>query len=346
MNRYLIISGGIFITLTMIWSCSNPGEGDQAAAPNAQLAAEGCRVMPQPFNNDVVVTAELLADEQVELRAPIAGQVLEIHFREGEKVQQGDPLIRLDDRAWKAQLGGVVAEVDAAQKEYDRRSNLLGVGGSSQEEVDAALSALESLKSQLQQLRVNIDLANVNAPFPGRLGMRNFSVGAFLQAGDLITTLTAARKLKVDFTLAQAYRSNVEIGKSIRVMVTGDTLPATIYAVDPVIDPQSRTVRVRALLQPKEGKDIMPGTFAEVMLATNQIDDALLVPSQAVVPEINEQTVYLFKKGKAVRRVIQAGTRTADKVHVLEGVGAGDTVLTTGLLQVKDGMSIQLQSVQ
>ncbi|MDH5603578.1 MAG: efflux RND transporter periplasmic adaptor subunit, partial [Cyclobacteriaceae bacterium] len=123
----------------------------------------------------------------------------------------------------------------------------------------------------------------------------------------------------------------------------GDTLQANVYAINPVIDQQSRTIHVRALLQQDPQKMIMPGTFAEVLVTTDFVEEALLVPSRAVVPEINDQTVYIYKNGKAVRRTIELGNRTVDKVQVLQGIVAGDTVITTGMLEVKEGMDVQIQ---
>ena len=334
----------IAFTLTII-SCTNNEVTTQAGPANA-LQVEAYKVIAQPFSSELLTTAQLMAEEQVELMAPMAGQVLTIYFKEGEKVTKGQKLIRLDDRSWKAQLVGVNAELDAAQKDYDRKKELLSVEGSSQEEVDNALSQIEILKSQLQQLQINISLANVSAPFSGQLSMRDFSEGAFLKQGDIITTLSANKQLKVDFNLAQTHSKSIEIGKTVLVLVGQDTLEAKIYAVNPVVDIQTRTINVRALLERKENNSIMPGAFAEILITTNVIDDALLIPTQAVVPSITEQTVYVYKNGKAVRKIVVVGDRTADKVHIISGISAGDTVLTTGLLAVKDGMDLEIQSIK
>ncbi|MEQ6120769.1 efflux RND transporter periplasmic adaptor subunit [Reichenbachiella sp. MALMAid0571] len=334
------------IAITLATTSCNNNEAATKAGVASALQVEAYRVIAQPFSNELLTTAQLMAEEQVELMAPMAGQVLTIYFKEGEKVAKGQKLIRLDDRSWKAQLVGVNAELDAAQKDYDRKKELLSVEGSSQEEVDNALSQIEILKSQLQQLQINISLANVSAPFSGQLGMRDFSEGAFLKQGDLITTLSANKQLKVDFNLAQTHSKSIEIGKTVLVLVGQDTLEAKIYAVNPVVDVQTRTINVRALLERKENNSIMPGAFAEVLITTNLIDDALLIPTQAVVPSIAEQTVYVYKNGKAVRKVVVIGDRTADKVHIVSGIFDGDTVLTTGLLAVKDGMDLEIQSIK
>lgn len=338
-------NGALLIFTLIMASCAGDSEKNgEEKKPDLQV--EGFVVTSGSFDNMLVTTANLMASEQVELKAPISGEVLEINFKEGQKVKQGQSIIRMDDRSWKAQLIGLKAQLENAENEYKRKKSLLDVEGSSQQEVDEAYTAVEILKSQIQQLNINIDLANVTAPFSGVIGMRNFSKGAFLQAGESITFLTEVNELKIDFTVAQEYQPSLEIGKLIRVVIDKDTLDAKIYAINPQISAESRTINVRALLPQSKSKLIMPGSYAEVLLSTNFMGDALLIPTQAVIPELNKQTVYVYKNGKAEKRTVEIGTRTADRVHVLNGLSVGDTIVTTGLMQIKDGANITLQSLK
>ncbi len=334
----------VFVLSFLFLTTSCDVQTKEEASSNS-IEVQAFRVVPQPFKNELVTTANLMANEQVELKAPVAGQVMEIFFKEGAVTNSGDLLVQLDDRNWKAQLIGVKAELDVAEKDLARKGALLKIGGSSQEEVDQSISRVETLKSQIQQLKVNIDLAKITAPFTGRLGMRDFSKGAFLSQGSTITTLSEVNKLKVDFTISQNHMSSIQVGKSVKVLIQTDTLEASIYAINPVIDPLTRSINVRAILQ-NPSKNVMPGTFAEVLVTTNYLNDALLIPSQAIVQSINEQIVFVSENGKVRRKVIKMGNRTADMVHVPAGISAGDTVLTTGLLAVKDGMDLIFQSVK
>lgn len=328
-----------------ITSCKNGETANEAqAASGPTMSVEGFKVKPQPFNSTLTVTAELTPEEQVQLMAPMAAQVLDIYFKEGQQVNEGDAIIRMDDRSWKAQLNGLRAELNTATRDLERKQALLSIEGSTQEEIDQLTSTVETLSSQIQQLDINIGLANVTAPFSGRLGMRNFSKGAYLKAGDVITTLSATKELKVDFSLPQEHRKSISEGGNVLLTVLTDTLEARVYAIDPIIDAASRTVEVRAKVKPT-GPNVMPGAFAEVQVATDFVEDALLVPTQAVVPEINDQTVFIYNNGKVERKVVRLGGRTADMVHVKEGIKAGDTLIITGLLSIKPGMSVQLQTV-
>lgn len=346
MNKLNWTIGGLALSVVVLLaSCGGKAdEGKQRGAIPA-LPVESYRVTPQPFSTTVAVTAELQANEQVELMAPMAGQVLEIYFKEGQHVTEGQPIVKIDDRSWKAQLIGLRAELDAATKDLERKKALLTIEGSTQEEIDGVISKIETLRSQIQQLEINIELANVKAPFSGRLGLRHFSKGAYLKAGEVITLITQVNKLKVDFSLAQEYSNSIHVGKVVKVVVQGDTLEAKVYAINPVIETSSRTIGVRAMLQQKGENTLRPGVFTEVLVATNKIDDALLVPTQAIVPEINEQTVFLYRNGKAERKTVQLGGRTDELVHVSAGIEPGDTIITTGLLRIRTGMDVTLQSV-
>lgn len=325
----------------LLASCSNTKT--DSTTQKSSLNVDAFVVKAQPFNSHVVTTANVLPNEQVDLVAPISGQVLDIYFKEGQHIKKGQAIIRLDDRQWKAQLMGVEAAIDAARKDLDRKKQLLSIEGSSQEEIDNLIASIEQLKSQKQQLLVNIDLANIKAPFSGQLSMRNFSKGAFLQQGAKITKLTEVERLKIEFSLASTYAQELKIDDQVVLLVNNDSLSARVYAIDPTIDNDTRTISIRAYLKQVKGKELLPGTYAEVLVNTNYEANALLIPSQAVVPSITEQTVYVYNNGKAERKVVTLGSRTADKVHVLTGIKEGDVVLTTGLLAVKEGMSIYIK---
>ncbi len=336
----------LFLVISsFLLSCDNEKETSTEGA-KAPLMVEGYLVETSTFDNKFVTTANLMANEQVEVKAPISGQVLNINFKEGSTIRKGQSIVRLDDRSWKAQLMGLEAELEKSSKDYDRKKNLVNAGGSSEKDVQEAFATIERLKSEIRQLEINIDLANVRAPFSGTVGMRDFSLGAYLSQGDVITILTETEKLKVDFSLPSQYKNNLKIGKNITVVVEEDTLSAEIYAISPLINTDSRTIGARAFLNQENERTILPGTYAEVIVSIDSADDALLVPTQAIVPEINDQTVYLFKNGTGERKVVKTGNRNADMVHIVSGLSPGDTVITTGLLQIKQGMNLTLQNLQ
>src|SRR5690606_28228575 len=166
-----------------------------------------------------------------------------------------------------------------------------------------------------------------------------------LTQGQTMPTLTELHRLKVDVSVAQNHMHSLAIGKRVTLLIEHDTLQAAIYAIRPLRNNESRTINVRALRQQNDKQHYRPGVFAEVIITTDLLDNALMVPTQAVVPSITDQTVYIVKDGKAQKKIVQIGNRTKDMVHITDGIAEGDVVLTTGLLHVKDGMPVAVEII-
>lgn len=332
--------------LAIFFSCNekNGTPTSTAASAPQKVTVDVLVVLPQYFESKLLVTANLLPYEEVELKAPMAGTVLDIYFKEGQVVRRGEPLLRLDDRLLKAQIKGLEAQLAATRAELYRLSQLKKLEGVSQAEVDQSEANVKNLEASIEQLQVNVSLANVVAPFEGKLGMRNFSVGSYLTQGQTITQLAQQTKLKVDFSVPARYLDDLEAGKSVTVIANGDSIVAKVYAINPVVSSTSRTIQVRAEIA-QNTKGFVPGSFAEVLIPLNVDDQALVVPTGVVIPELNSQTVYVKQNGMARRREVELGARTEDKIQILAGLNVGDTVLATGLLAVKDRTAVNVRNV-
>lgn len=297
-------------------------------------------VSPGHFENRLTTTAGLLPFESVEVKTPVAGTVLAIRFHEGQQVQQGQSLVQIDDRVWKAQIKGLEAQLAAAREELHRKEALLEAEGASREEVEAIQLTVQQLEARIEELSVQVSLAAVPAPFSGRVGMRDFSVGAYLSQGQVITKIAQSEKLKVDFNLPGRYVSQLSVGKKVMVIANGDSAMAPVYAVNPVVDEQARTIQARAFLDNR--KNWLPGDFAEVSLILDIHDSALVVPTQIIVPELGAETVFLCKNGKVVKQAVTTSVRNSRVVLVTGGLTAGDTLLATGLMQVREGVPVKI----
>lgn len=308
---------------------------------------EATRVEASSFTRSISSTANLLPLEQVELKAPVAGNVMSIYFEEGQQVEKGARLIRIDDRHWRAQLQGLEAQLERATSEFERNQQLIEREGISQEALEQAEAAVRELEAQVRELQVNIQLANVRAPMGGVVGMRDFSLGDYLTQGQTITQLVQKDQLRVDFTVPAEYAAHLTEGQTINVIASasGDTAVAEIYAINPAINLRSRQIQVRALLENKEG-GFIPGDFATVQLEITEEDEALLIPAEAVVPEVDSHVVYKLKNGRAVKQEVALGVRTESEIQIMEGLTEGDTVLLTGLMQVEDGQQVQVDTLK
>jgi membrane fusion protein (multidrug efflux system) len=308
--------------------------------------AQGFRAEPEVFTTTISATGNLHAWEEVELLAPVAGNVTKIHFEEGQFVSKGQPIIEIDSRAWKAQKRGLEAQLANAKIELQRREQLLDIEGTSQESVDQARTAIAELQSRIDELNVRIDLAYVTAPFSGRLGLRDFSTGSFMTVGTPITRLVQTDKLKISFDVPARYASLVNTGANVNVIASGtpDTTIARIYAIEPVINASNRSLKVRGELENGRGRFIS-GDFAQVQMTVDVSQDALLIPSESIISELNSQIVYVFRNGKAVRTPVEMGASTRGRVEIVSGISVGDTILITGLMSVRDNMPVNIASL-
>ena len=331
-------------SLMLLLSCGQ-GSGREKEE-RSEVMAEGYLVQPEFHAVSIRATGDLLANEDVEIKAPVAGNVRKIHFRESQSVSRGALLVEIDNRSWLAQKKGLEARLISAAGELERKKKLLAMQGVSDEETERAEAEVGSLKAQIEGLDVMIDLAAVRAPFAGRLGMRNFSPGAYLSQGSVITRLVQTDKVKVNFTIPSKYAAQAANGKTVRVVSSsgGDTASAEIYAVNPRISPSSRSLQVRAVMN-SQHPPFIPGDFVQVLLEVERKTDALLVPAECIVPELKKQSVFVVRDGKARRREVETGSRTEDRVEILKGLSPGDTVLTTGLMEVKEGDRVALQKL-
>jgi membrane fusion protein, multidrug efflux system len=334
-----LLTGIVFIISFSCRQNQQPGQGADLV-----LSVEGYQVKPESFSLSIQATGDLLSYEEVELRTPVSGNVFNIHFREGQYVNRGDLLVEIDNRSWAARKKGLEARLISAESELTRKHDLLEIEGVSLEELEQSQAEVSNLKAQIEELDVMIDLAHIRAPFSGRLGMRNFSPGAYLSQGESITRLVQADRIRVNFSLPSRYAAIAKIGQEVTLTTsaTGDTTVAVIYAVDPIISPSSRSLQVRALLDNRE-QAFVPGDFARVIFEVEQSDDALLVPAESVIPELNAQVVFIARNGRASRQEVETGSRTRDMVQILSGLSPGDTVLTTGLMEIRDGDRVTIR---
>jgi membrane fusion protein, multidrug efflux system len=333
----------VLIILTFV-SCrqkNNPNQQSQG-----KLNVDAYLAEYENFSVAIQSTGDLLPYEEVEIKTPVSGNVVKINFNEGQLVQKGFLLVEIDSRIWAAQKRGLEARLKTTENEYARKTELFKIDGISLEEVERSSAEVDDLKAKINELDVMIDLAHIRAPFGGRLGMRNFSPGAYLSQGQIVTRLVQSDQLKVNFTIPSRYSHMAVIHQKVKVIPSGsgDTALAVIYAVDPLISQTSRTLQVRALIDNKASK-LIPGDFVQIILKVDIQDDAILIPAEAIIPEQNTQVVFVVRNGKALKVKVETGTRTSDRVLIIEGLNHGDTVITTGLMGVKDGEHVEIRNL-
>jgi membrane fusion protein (multidrug efflux system) len=313
--------------------------------PN-NLRAEGYLVIPQTFSNTYIASGSLLPNEQIDIHPEVSGRVTNIFFKEGSPVKKGQVLVQLYDGEIKANIQKLHAQKQLQQKMQQRQQQLLSIGGISKQDYETTQTQVKSIDADIASAQAQLRATKIVAPFNGTIGIRTISVGAIVSPATLITTLQQVHPLKMDFTIPDEYRKSISNGKEVFFSVTGsnDTLSGKIAAIDPGADPATRTVKVRALIPNPSGR-LVAGSFAQVIIHLQSDNNAILIPSQAVIPTTKDKKVAVVKNGKANLVVVQLGERTSDKVEVLNGLQAGDTIILTGLMQVKPGMKVKITKV-
>lgn len=341
------IIGIIIIGLVVYPKLPKEDTAEEVASANAKstkLTLDAVTVRQESLNNEVNVTGSLLADESVVLNTEVAGKIAQILFEEGENVKKGDVLLKLIDDEVLAEMEKLRYTRKLNQDNERRQKKLLEKEAISREEYETALTTLNTTNAELKVLQTRLDKHYVKAPFDGVIGLRNISEGGYLNPGSEIANLYKVNPMKLEFTIPSKHISLVNIGDPITFQVDAydETFAGAIYAVEPQIDPETRSIRVRAKTDNAE-KKLFPGQFARISLTLETIPDAILVPTESVIPELNGKKIYLYKNGKVESQAITTNIRTADRLQVTSGLQVGDTVLTTGVLQVGSGMEVNVK---
>lgn len=314
---------------------------DKTAGADSPLLVTTFVVRPAPYAESVVSTGTLRADEGVELQAETNGKISAIHFSEGTPVRAGDLLVQLNDADLRATHERARYRKELAVLREQRIARLLREGVARREEYDTALNELNVQNAEMELIEAQLAKTEIRAPFDGVVGLRYVSVGAFVNANARIATLQKLQRLKIDFAVPEKYAGRLEPGNAIRFTVAGGgrQFPGEVYAIDPRIDTATRTLLVRATC-PNEGGRLLPGAFANVEITLARDERALLVPSVAVVPGLQETNVFVLADGKVERRAVSTGARTATSVQILSGLSPGDIVITSGLQQLRVGLQV------
>lgn len=340
----LILGLGALIVYRIIENSSANANNQPQAQSNAIV--NGQVLEPQKFSENLSLSGSLEANEQIELRSEVSGVVENINFQEGSKVSKGQVLIKVNDLELRAQLAKIQTAEKLASENERRAQLLLEKEAISQEEYDVSRADLQSAKAESQLIAAQLAKATIKAPFSGTIGLREISEGTYVTPSSLIAKLVNTDQLKLTFSIPEKYSNQVGVGSELTFTTAGspEEHTATVYAIEPGVDVATRTLKMRAMAENKEGK-LIPGTFANVMLPLATVDDAIMVPTEALIPIQNGKKIYVFEDGVAREVIVQTGSRTENSVRVLSGLKPGDTILTSGVMILKDGAPVNV-SVQ
>jgi len=319
---------------------AKPPAGGPPAFPTA---VEVTKVTTVRLALDAAAVGSLRSNESVTLRPETAGRIATIGFKDGVAVTKGTLLVALDAATQAAELEQARANRELARSTQQRNQELFEKKFISKQALDASAATLRVQEAAVALAEAKLGKTQIRAPFAGVIGIRSVSIGDYVKEGQDLINLEDIATLKVDFRLPEATLPQLKLGQPLEVTVDalpGEKFTATLDAVDPLVDAGGRSVSLRARLDNKAGT-LRPGMFVRVRLALAEKADALMLPEQALVPDPAGAFVYRVVEGKAEKVKVKTGVRREAQVEIVEGLAAGDTVVSAGQLKLRPGAPVR-----
>jgi membrane fusion protein (multidrug efflux system) len=322
------------------------GRGPGSMQSRQVLNVSGFLIKPQQLSDLYKSTGTLKPDEQVELAFETSGKIVGINFTEGTRVKKGDLLAKINDRPLQAQLEKLTAQKTLIEQKEFRQRSLLDKDAISKESYDQIVTELQTVQADINLIKARISETELRAPFNGIIGLRYVSEGSFTNPSTKIARLVKISPIKLEFSISEKYAGQVQIGYPVSFTVEGNnqTFQAAVYAIDPQIEENTRTIVIRALY-PNKNEELKSGRSASITLLLSKIDNTIAIPSEALIPEMDGEMVFLFRNGKASAVKVQTGLRTESLIQIVDGLKFGDTLLTSGILQLRQSLPVVLDTL-
>ena len=340
-SKNILITAAVIIIAAVIIFTRKPSKentppGAPGAAKGGPMKVSGYVVKGETLDNVIRTTGTVLAFEDVDLTAETSGRVIKIYFTEGGHINKGDLLIKINDEDLQAQLKKTQLQIKLAEEQLKRQEELLKISATSQEEYDITMNQLGSLKADKDVITTSINKTEIRAPFNGVIGLKYVNEGSYVSPTSKIASVQNINPVKIDFSIPEKYSALVSKGDAVsfRTEATSQHFIGKVFAIEPKIDLATRTLQIRAICDNKNEK-ILPGSFVKIELRLKETVGALMIPTQAVIPVLKGQTVFISKNGVAQSVPVRTGIRTDIKIEVTEGISEGDTLITTGMNSLK-----------
>jgi membrane fusion protein, multidrug efflux system len=346
----MLLYVGFGLTIIVI-GCNDEKKNGSAPAPNARmqggpLTVDAFVVQENTVSDRIEAPGSLLPAEETQIKSEVNGRITQLNIREGAMVKKGALLVKLFDEDLQAQRRKLKVQLEIAAKTEERQRELLEINGISQQDYDLSTLQVENLKADIQSVEIAIAKTEIRAPYSGKIGLRNVSLGAYVSPNEIITTLRQIETLKLEFAVPEKYAKEMVSGTIINFRVDGgeQNHQARLVATESGVDQATRTLRVRALVSEKH-PELVPGVFAKITVQLGRNTKALLVPTQAVIPLARTKQVVVLT-GDSVQFVdVETGVRDSVFVQIVSGIEAGDTVATTGLMAIRPNAKVKVGKV-
>lgn len=339
---------GLSLLTILFVSCHSKKKtlSGQNNKPKGPVAVEGFQVQTHVVSDDVEVPGTLLPFEETQIRSEVSGRIVQLNIHEGSTVSKGSILVKLFDLDLKAQLNKLKVQLQIKEKTAERNHELLEINGISQQDYDLSALDVENLKADIETTEISISKTEIRAPYNGKLGLRNVSLGAYISPTDVITTIREVSELKLEFSVPEKYVRDITNGYMVDFMVDhGKKIhKAKVLATENSVDQNTRTLKIKALVT-ESHPELVPGVFAKVNLRLGQDNMALVIPTQAIIPQARAKQVVLLRKDSVQFVNVETGIRDSAYVQITSGLKAGDTVITSGLMAIRPNAKVKIAKV-
>jgi len=341
---YLSVIGTLFI----LSSCGAKKKEalPKQAAKQQVMTVDGFVITTEAFAEKIEVPGSVIANEATEIHPEVSGRIVSLNVAEGKTVSKGALLVKLYDADLQAQLKKLQVQLQIANTNEQRSGQLLEIQGISKADYDNSLLNVNNIKADIDIIRTTISKTEIRAPFNGRLGLRNISPGAYVTPTTIIAVINQTSQLKLDFTVPEKYTGQIKIGQLVNFSYegSGKLYTAKISATESSVTENTRSLMVRSIVQSKDDK-LLPGAFAKVQLNFDPSPNAILVPTQAIVPQARGKKAIVYRSGVAKFVDVKTGVRDSSRVQITEGLKAGDTIVVTGLLSTRPEAKIKIGKI-
>ncbi len=361
-----IILFSLFCCLNIILvSCNskdkqNPAPKQAAAQKPPALPVDAIIASTRQLNSNIESAGTIMAYESTEIHPEVSGRLVYLNVNEGAIVSRGTLLAKIYDGDLQAQLNKLSEQVKKSEiqlkiaEETEKRSaQLLKIQGISQQDYDLTSLQVNNInadiaitKADMETVRANLTKLNIYAPYTGKLGLKKISPGAFVTPATLLTTISQVNEMKIQFNVPEKYGSSMKKGQTVDFSIDGSNkdFSAKVIATEATVEQDTRSLAIRAVISSTDPA-LIPGAFAKVKIGLGSTEDALMIPNNCIVPLGRNKIIYVFRKNKAVSTPITTGVRDSVNIQVMTGLSKGDTVITSGLLFLKDGSDVKLTKV-
>ena len=313
------------------------------AKKSGPLLVEGFIVEPHSESENIEVPGSLLPVEETQIRPETSGRIVQLNIQEGAFVKKGSLLVKLFDLDLQAQLKKLQVQLDISNRTMLRQKDLLAINGISQQDFDLSALAVDNLKADIEATLISISKTEITAPYDGKLGLRNASLGAYVSPSDILTSVRQVNQLKLEFSIPEKYAKDIAPGYVVQFRVDGGEREhyAKVLATEGNVDQVTRTLKIKSIVSEKD-PELVPGLFAKVNLQLGKSASALMVPSQAVIPLARSKQIMLLRKDSVRFLTVETGIRDSVFVQILKGLKSGATIITTGLMAIRPKSKLKI----